>query len=167
MSTMQEVASRSPYSNSPSHNDENDGSNKDGLRPYQTKAVDDFEQITAAGRRKILLVCPTRGGQKPIPCELIRHAVRHYQRAPFLAHRREIIQQTSGKLTANGVAHGIIMAGIEPRPMAPVQVASINTLRVRALNSRSIPMPLANLVIVDETHHARAETYMRVVEAYP
>ena len=85
----------------------------------------------------------------------------------FLAHRREIIQQTSAKLIANGIAHGIIMAGVDPRPMANVQVASIDTLRVRALNSSAMPMPLANLVILDEAHHARAETYRRVVEAYP
>jgi superfamily II DNA or RNA helicase len=143
-------------------NSRSDNSTKTELRPYQTKAVDDFERTTA---RKMLLVCPTGGGKTIIACELIKHAVTRYQRVLFLAHRREIINQTSDKLTGNGVAHGIIMAAIEPRPMAPVQVASIDTLRVRALSSGS--MPLANLVIVDEAHHARARTYTRIIEAYP
>jgi superfamily II DNA or RNA helicase len=161
------VSCISPH-NSPSYNNEKNGSNvRGGLRPYQTKAVDDFEQTTAAGRCKILLVCPTGGGKTLIACELIRRANARYQRSLFLAHRREIIQQTSDKLGANGIAHGIIMAGIDPRPMAPVQVASIDTLRVRAMNSDAMAMPLANLVILDEAHHARAETYTQIVEAYP
>jgi superfamily II DNA or RNA helicase len=137
------------------------------LRPYQVAAVADFERAVAAGQRRILLVCPTGGGKTVVACELIRRAVARHQRALFLAHRREIINQTSAKLTANNVTHGIIMAGVEPRPMASVQAGSIDTLRVRALNSKAMKMPLANLVILDEAHHARAQTYRRVVEAYP
>jgi len=137
------------------------------LRPYQSTAVDDVEQVIAEGERRILLVCPTGGGKTIIACELIRHAIAHYQRALFLAHRREIINQTSAKLTANSITHGIIMAGIDPRPMASVQTASIDTLRARAMNSTAIPLPPANVVIFDEAHHCRAETYRRIADAYP
>jgi superfamily II DNA or RNA helicase len=137
------------------------------LRPYQTDAIDDVEQAIAEGARKILLVCPTGGGKTIVACELIRHAIAQYQRALFLAHRREIINQTSAKLTANGITHGIIMAGVDPRPMASVQVASIDTLRARAMNSTAIPLPPANVVIFDEAHHCRAQTYRRLIEAYP
>src|SRR5439155_16224989 len=48
-----------------------------------------------------------------------------------------------------------------------VQVASIDTLRHRALNGKSMQLPLANIIIIDEAHHARAKTYQRIIDAYP
>ena len=68
----------------------------------------------------------------------------------------------------NDVYHGIILAKRDDalRPQALVQVASIDTLRSRALNG-TMQMPLADIVIIDEAHHARAKTYQRIVEAYP
>ena len=50
-----------------------------------------------------------------------------------LAHRREIIAQTSDKLRAHGIPHGIIQAGVPPRPLERVQVAAIQTLHRRAI----------------------------------
>jgi superfamily II DNA or RNA helicase len=48
-----------------------------------------------------------------------------------------------------------------------VQVASIDTLRARALNRDVIALPLADIIFIDEAHHARALTYERVIDAYP
>jgi superfamily II DNA or RNA helicase len=84
-----------------------------------------------------------------------------------LAHRRELISQASAKLFAVGLDHGIIQAGFPPRLGERVQVASIATLHARAIRSCSIDLPPADLVIVDEGHHATARTYRRLLEAYP
>jgi DNA repair protein RadD len=40
-------------------------------------------------------------------------------------------------------------------------------LHARAVRSRSIELPPANLVVVDEAHHAQAVTYQRLLAAYP
>jgi DNA repair protein RadD len=85
----------------------------------------------------------------------------------FLAHRREIIQQTGDKLAANGVRHGIIMAGVDPRPMEPVQVASIDTLHVRGVRSKAMQLPPADLLIFDEAHRARGRTREQLIALYP
>src|SRR5262245_61904402 len=135
------------------------------LRPFQGDLVDRIEsEIEGA---KLLLVSPTGSGKTVMASELIRRLVAEHKQVVFLAHRREIIQQTS-KLFANGVRHGIIMAG-DPllRPLEPVQVASIDTLRARALNRKVMPLPLADIIVLDEAHHARAKTYGRIFEAYP
>src|SRR5262245_66606008 len=97
------------------------------LPPFKRKAIDQIEQ-ELEGSRKVLLVAPTGAGKTVIVSEIIKRAVAKYRIVLFLAHRREIIQQTSAKLRANEVRHGIIMAGVEPRPMESVQVASIDTL---------------------------------------
>src|SRR5262249_24909659 len=86
-----------------------------------------------------------------------------------LAHRHEIITQTSDKLNAYGVRHGIIQAGLNDRlrPMECEQVASIQTLHSRAMRTDTMALPPADLRVVDETHHAPATTYKKIIEAYP
>jgi superfamily II DNA or RNA helicase len=91
-------------------------------------------------------------------------------RAPArpLSHRREITTQTSRKLLDAGVIdHGILQAGFRAGPSAPVQVASIQSLHARAMRARTNELPPAELVVVDEAHHAPSETYRRLLEKYP
>lgn len=78
-----------------------------------------------------------------------------------LGHRRELIDQASQLLVRIGVEHGIIMSGHKPNPEALVQVASVQTL------ARRTTLPEANLVIIDESHHAKANSYKKLWEQYP
>jgi len=137
------------------------------LRPYQDRAIADYQAVLAAGRRAPILVAPTGSGKTVIFCEIIRQTVAQRKNVLVIAHRREIIAQTSGKLAAAGIGHGIIQAGYEPRPLFPVQVASIATLWSRAVRSDVMPMPPCNLLVVDEAHHSVATTYSKVIKAYP
>ena len=72
------------------------------LRPYQTDIVADVERHIAQGERKILLVAPTGSGKTVIASAIIAGCTR---RMLVVAHRREIVNQTSDKLTARGIAH--------------------------------------------------------------
>jgi superfamily II DNA or RNA helicase len=137
------------------------------LYPFQHDAVEEIERHIAGGRRKLILVAPTGSGKTVVASELIRYYVANHRTVLFLAHRREIIQQTSAKLTANGVRHGIIMAGVDPRPMEAVQVASIDTLLVRGVRSDAMKLPPADLVIFDEAHRARGRTREHLISLYP
>jgi DNA repair protein RadD len=140
----------------------------DILRPYQVDVVDRVERALEAGERPII-VAPTGSGKTVIFAEIIKRAVARYKRVLVLAHRREIIKQTSAKLTAHGVRHGIIMATMDGalRPMEPVQVAAVATLWVRAVRSEKIPLPLADLIVIDEAHHTVATTYSKIIAAFP
>jgi DNA repair protein RadD len=137
------------------------------LRPYQVEAVDELRRVIAGGQRRIMLVCPTGGGKTVIAAEVIRATVGKGKRVLVLAHRREIIAQTSLKLSSFGVEHGIIQAGLVATPEYPVQVASIQTLWTRAMRLDRMPMPAANVLFVDEAHHAPAETYRKIIAEYP
>jgi DNA repair protein RadD len=136
------------------------------LRPYQIDVVDRVEQALGTAARP-LLVAPTGSGKTVVAAEIIRRAVAKYRTVLFLAHRREIIMQTSAKLTANGVGHGVIMAGVDPRPMASVQVASVDTLHVRGVRSNAMPLPPADLLVFDEAHRARGRTREQLIALYP
>jgi DNA repair protein RadD len=139
------------------------------LRPYQTDIAAEFERHVERGDRRILLVAPTGSGKTIVAAEIIRHMTTRGQSVLVLAHRREIITQTSGKLTGHGVRHGVIQAGLENllRPMESVQVASVQTLWVRAVRSGAMPLPPADLLIIDEAHHCPATTYTKIIAAYP
>lgn len=133
------------------------------LRPYQLEAIEGARQAIREGARRVLITCPTGGGKTVIASSIIESAVRRGSRALFLAHRRELIQQTLEKLARFGVAAGVIQAGA---PMAlhwPVQVASVQTLIRRAGQLSHV-----DLIFVDEAHHVTASnTYAKLLAWYP
>jgi len=138
------------------------------LRSYQEKAIAETEAALAVGQ-KVILVAPTGSGKTVMGAVIAKRAAEQHRGVLFLAHRREIIDQTSRKLQAYGVPHGVIMAGADDRlrPMECVQVASVATLWSRGMRSDAMPMPPADLIIVDECHHAPAHTYSKIIEHYP
>ena len=136
------------------------------LRPDQQDAVSHIDREIAAGCRRLLLPGPTGWGKTIVAAALIAKNVVFGGRVLVIAHRRELIEQTSQKLHDVGVGHGVIQAGYPSRPGERVQVASVQTLHARAVRTRTIELPPASLVIIDEAHHVPARTYMRLVEAY-
>jgi DNA repair protein RadD len=133
---------------------------------FQADVIAEAERQLAAGE-KVLLVSPTGSGKTVMGTEIVKAAVARRESVLFLAHRREIIAQTSQKLFKYGLRHGIIQAGFDPRPMELVQAASVATLFVRGVKSDAMPMPRADLIVIDEAHHAPANSYQKIVEAYP
>lgn len=137
------------------------------LRDYQTEVIEKFAAEIAGGRRRVLLVAPTGSGKTVIGGAIVGAHVDAGKRVLFWAHRRELVAQASRKLYDTGIDHGIIQAGYPTRPHEPVQVASIQTLSARALRSRRMDLPEADLLVVDEAHHINAQTYLELVAAYP
>jgi len=124
------------------------------LRDYQRRAVDD---VIAKLDRRPILVSPTGSGKTTMATEIVE---RLGVPTLWMAHRKELIDQAAERLEAHGLTTGTIMSGYKPNPQAQVQVASIQTLARRE-------KPPAGLVIVDEAHHAAADSYQNVLDAYP
>ena len=131
------------------------------LRPYQYDVMARVEAAIAAGHRHPLLVAATGAGKTVIAAAIVKAYADCSRRVLFFSHRREITKQTCEKLFALGIDAGIIQAGWPGRPCQSVQVASIQTLHARG------ELPPADLVIVDEAHHARAASYQAVLAKYP
>jgi superfamily II DNA or RNA helicase len=139
------------------------------LRPYQKDVIEDFH-CEACDSKRIILVAPTGSGKTIIAVDIIREYVAAGKAVLIVSHRLEILSQTSEKLHAAGIEHGIIMAGYRSRPQEPVQVASIQTLWARAvqqIGKHKIELPEADLLIIDEAHHCPAQTYSKIIKAYP
>lgn len=136
------------------------------IRPYQLEAIDQCRRAFASGSRRILLQAPTGAGKTVIAAQIVESAARKGRRILFLAHRRELVNQCADKLRRFGVDYGILMAGEDPSYEYEVQVASIDTLRVRCMKNQRQPMPKADVVIIDEAHRAMSRTYQQVIEYY-
>jgi DNA repair protein RadD len=137
------------------------------LRPYQIDVIEACRQEIAHGRRRIILVCPTGGGKTVVAAKIVAGAAEKGKRGLFLVHRRELATQAARKLWEAGVDAGIVLPGFVPRPEQPIQVASIQSLTARAVRSATMPMPPADVVVVDEAHHALAPTYAALLEHFP
>jgi DNA repair protein RadD len=139
------------------------------LRPYQLAALDQLDDAIQNGVRKPLLVLPTGAGKTVIAAELIRRSVAPSSRVLFMAPRRELIAQTSEKLDAAGVDHGVILAGADERAglRAAVHVASVDTLASRVLRCRTLTLPSYDLVLVDEGHLALTVVRERLLDQWP
>jgi DNA repair protein RadD len=48
-----------------------------------------------------------------------------------------------------------------------VQIASVQTLHARAMRTNKMPLPKADLIVVDESHRCLARTWKQIVDAYP
>lgn len=141
-----------------------------GARPLWPFQVDVIASIKAAmlnTAARVLLVIPTGGGKTVTAAQIIANMVSLGLRVLILVHRRELLMQMSRKLHALGVDHGLIAAGYPTRPESLVQIAMITTLHARAIRTATIEIPSADLVVVDEAHHAPAGTWSRILGAYP
>lgn len=130
------------------------------LRPYQSNSIDGLISSIRKGSKCVLLQAATGAGKTIIASSMTQRAVNKGSKVLFIAHRKEIINQTSEKLHGFGIKHGVIMAGHSGySPSLPVQLASIQTLSLRH-------KPDADLVIIDECHLSVSASFQKIIEHY-
>ena len=133
------------------------------LRDYQAADLVDLYAAWETHRR-VLYCLPTGAGKTVVATHVIDDAVQSGERVLVLTHRRELIDQMVARLAAADLDDvGVIRASDDRyRAEACVQVASVQTLA-----ARPDERPHADLVVVDEAHHATADTWLRILECYP
>ncbi len=129
-------------------------STKKTPRPYQAAAI---ESVLLSLREHPILVAPTGAGKTFMGVEIVH---RTNARTLWVAHRRELIHQACDAIEDAGGRCGMILSGEREDRDAPIQVASVQTLARRDL-------PPADLLVIDEAHHAPSESYKRLRSHYP
>lgn len=131
------------------------------LRPYQISLKNDVYAAFRDGKRSVLMQLPTGGGKSVVLAAIAQNAQAAGRRVLFIVHRKELVMQLVNHLYKQGVFAEIIMAGCAYKPDADFNVASVQTL-VR----RDAPKDI-NLVVIDEAHHATADSYRKILALYP
>jgi len=127
------------------------------LRPRQSTAIQDIREAYRAGKRAPILVAPTGFGKTHTAAAIIQSALNKGKTIWFLAHLREILDDTANRLRSVNIAFGEIAAGKAREYHRRVQIVSVQT----AVRRDDLPKP--DLVIVDECHLAVATTYKKVL----
>jgi ATP-dependent helicase IRC3 len=132
------------------------------LRDYQDEAVDAVATRTAEGKQRLMVVLPTGAGKTVVFGALAWSWLADGMgRVLVLAHRDELIAQAVAKMSLWIPRHliGIVKAA-RNEVDAPVVVASVQTLR----NDRRLEqVGQFGLVVVDEAHHASADSYKKIL----
>jgi superfamily II DNA or RNA helicase len=128
-------------------------------RPYQREAVAAVLRAAHRGVKRPLLVLPTGTGKTIVFALLLQERGGH---ALVLAHCDELIQQAVDKLRLvdPSLDIGVVKAERDERD-AEVVVASVQTLS-RPSRLARLP-PDFDTLVIDEAHHAPAETYRRIL----
>lgn len=132
------------------------------LRPYQKDFINNVRNEFKLNHRHVVGVAPCGAGKTIMTGWMIRETIKNGKRAIFFVHRRELIEQTAATFAQLGIPYGIIASGVKPDYDAPVQIASVQTLVNRLLDVKK-----PDLLVCDECHHILADSYQRVLAAFP
>lgn len=130
------------------------------LRDYQEDLLAGISGSWRSGHRRVLAQLPTGGGKGRILGAAARRTSARDKKIVIMAHRAELVEQICSNLDDEGVPHGRIMPGW-PMLRYPVLVGMVQTI-VRRLDQ--IPVP--DLLLIDECHHAAAGQYVDIAYAW-
>jgi len=137
------------------------------LRPYQEAAKTAIHNEWDSGNQQTLLVLPTGTGKTIVFAKLIEDLVRLGRRVLILAHRGELLDQAADKLAA-ATGLGCSVEKAESSCLDEfyrVVVGSVQTL-MRQKRLERFPRDYFDDIIVDEAHHALADSYQRVLDYF-
>lgn len=141
-------------------------------RPYQAEAIEAVHDAWEANRATLLVMATGTGKTYTFCRMLVRRRDQGYGRALVLAHRIELIDQAIAACERAGLTaeaecgdrlarpHGDLVT-----PPADVVVATVQTLRGRRLDRW--PETAFGTVVIDECHHATAQSYRSVLDRFP
>lgn len=131
------------------------------LRPYQKLLIEGVRYEFNQGRRRTCVVAPCGAGKTIIMAWMAAQAAVRGTAVLFVVHRQELIDQSSETFQALKIQHGII----SPRTPATddmIQIGSIFTV-IRRLEKIRKP----GLIILDEAHHSKAQSWEKLLNAFP
>ena len=110
-----------------------------------------------------LYVLPTGGGKTVCAGYIAQGARRKQAKILILVHRRELVKQFFNTLKTVDLHRevGIVCPGYTPTPWAPIQLAMVFSW------ARRKPIFQPNLIIIDEAHHVKAQSWSTVIDMYP
>ena len=140
------------------------------LRDYQQENKQKIYDAWARCR-SVMLQMPTGTGKTKLFVSIIKDIYNYGVdtkiaiKVLILVHRTELIDQIDEELGYRyNLAHGIIQSGEKERKIYPIQLASVQTLsrRLEKWTEKEF-----DFIIVDEAHHVKAESYQKIIKAFP
>ncbi len=119
------------------------------LRPYQQDLINNCKQALRDGYKAPCLVLPCGGGKSIITADIAKGATDKSNRVLFLVHRKELCEQIENTFRKYGVNK--VLADV---------------MMVQTASRRLDKLPKYSLIITDEGHHCKANTYRKIYDYY-
>lgn len=132
------------------------------LRPQQIEFEDAIRQALRK-HRCVLATAPTGFGKGVVIADMGMKAAQKGNSVLIATNRRQIVRQLHEHCQRIGVHCGVIMGSEEPDHEAPVQVASIQTLKRRKFRGLETP----KFIILDEAHQEHDGYRKLLTERFP
>jgi superfamily II DNA or RNA helicase len=135
-------------------------------RLYQIEAQEAIEKSWET-YDKTLLVLPTGTGKTIVFCKLLQNQVANGKRCLILAHRGELLEQAADKLSkATGLGCALEKASATAKnSWFRITVGSVQSL-MQPNRLEKFAKDYYDVIIVDEAHHALAESYQRILNHF-
>jgi len=127
----------------------------------QKIAVENILNAYRKNYRAPLLVAPCGFGKTVVFAHIAARAHAKGNRTIICVHRQELLRQTCATLARFDIPFGVIASGLTQDTKQLVQVASVQTL-ARRLDNQQAP----EILVIDEAHHAVANTWKSVIKAF-
>lgn len=148
-------------------------------RPYQAQVIEAIFSGWDAGLSRVAISAATGAGKSVVFGEVARRHLAHHRDAGpvvLLTHRRELVEQAAGHFRRAAPDLRVVEVIGSPGPAgsakrtatvrrwrrADILATSVQTLA--SVNTRDV-FPDPSLVIVDESHHAMAQSWVTVLTA--
>ncbi len=116
---------------------------------YQQKLIDETRRKLAEGSQGVLIVSPAGSGKSIVISEIARLTTLRGGIVLFIVHRQELVNQIT-----------------ESFKKQDVDLTKCTILTVGKVPGRFNKIPKPSLIITDESHHSRANTYQKIYEYY-
>ena len=120
------------------------------LREYQIDLINQVRNSWHKNNKAPCIVLPCGGGKSVIVAEMAKRTTEKGNRVLFIVHRKELCDQIRNTFSRWGV------------DMNLCQIGMVQTV-CRHLNE----VPAPSLIITDENHHSKANSYMKIYKAFP
>ncbi len=127
------------------------------LYPHQSQFVDDL-RTALRSHQAVLAQGATGVGKTVIAAYMAKQAISKGKRILFTVHRKDLLTQTALTFDQFRIPYGFIASGRRQDPFAPVQIASMQTLRNRLDHIKK-----PDLIVVDEAHLSVAPSQKSVI----
>jgi superfamily II DNA or RNA helicase len=119
------------------------------LRPYQQELIDNCRQAYKDGYLAPCLVLPCGGGKSIITADIAKKVTDKKGRVLFLVHRKELCEQIENTFKHYGV-----------------DMKYCKVMMVQTASRRLDKLPTPSLIITDEGHHCKANTYRKIYDYF-
>jgi len=129
----------------------------------QERTLDAIDTAIVGGKRRICVTLPTGGGKTVIMGETTRRAA---EPTVLYTNRKMLREQTSERMEAFGIEHGIRASGEAPALLRDVQVSSILTEESRVYKKKTWELHGAKRVLVDECHNQTGAVAKKILDKH-